>query len=58
MPAQEAVAVRLRKALLVSLDELLAVVREFLKPQVSCLRLARCSRTHGRGNLCDLRAKA
>ena len=34
-PAQEAVAVVLRKALLVSLDDLLAVVREFLNPNVS-----------------------
>jgi len=32
-PAQEAVAVALRKTLLVSLDDLLAVVREFLNPQ-------------------------
>ncbi len=31
-PAQEAVAVALRKTLLVSLDDLLAVVREFLNP--------------------------
>jgi hypothetical protein len=31
-PAQDAAAVALRKALLVSLDDLLAVVREFLKP--------------------------
>ena len=34
-PAQEAVAVVLRKSLLVSLDDLLAVVREFLNPEVS-----------------------
>ena len=34
-PAQEAVAVVLRKTLLVSLDDLLAVVREFLNPEVS-----------------------
>lgn len=34
-PAQEAVAVALRKALLLPLDDLLAVVREFLNPQVS-----------------------
>ncbi len=33
-PAQEAVAVSLRKTLLVSLDDLLAVVREFLNPDV------------------------
>ena len=34
-PAQEAVAVALRKTLLVSLDDLLAVVREFLNPNAS-----------------------
>ena len=34
-PAQEAVSVSLRKTLLVSLDDLLAVVREFLNPKVS-----------------------
>ena len=33
-PAQEAVAVSLRRTLLVSLDDLLAVVREFLNPDV------------------------
>ena len=34
-PAQEAVAVSLRKTLLVSLDDLLSVVREFLNPNAS-----------------------
>ena len=34
-PAQEAVAVVLRETLLVSLDDLLAVVREFLNPNVA-----------------------
>ena len=37
-PAQEVVAVALRKTLLVSLDDLLAVVREFLNPDASCQR--------------------
>jgi transposase-like protein len=45
--AQEAVAVALRKALLVSLDDLLAVVREFLNPDVSRSGLDRCLRRHG-----------
>ena len=49
-PAQEAVAVVLRKALLVSLDDLLAVVREFLNPEVSRSGLDRCLRRHGVGN--------
>ncbi len=34
-PAQEAVVVELRKTLLLPLDDLLAVVREFLNPNVS-----------------------
>ena len=34
-PAQEAVAVSLRKTLLLPLDDLLSVVREFLNPKVS-----------------------
>ena len=57
-PAQEAVAVALRKTLLVSLDDLLAVVREFLNPDVSRSGLDRCLRRHGVGNLRDLQAKA
>ena len=57
-PAQEAVAVALRKTLLVSLDDLLAVVREFLNPNASRSGLDRCLRRHGVGNLRDLQAKA
>jgi len=56
-PAQEAVAVALRTTLLVSLDDLLAVVREFLNPNVSRSGLDRCLRRHGVGNLLDLTAK-
>jgi transposase-like protein len=56
-PAQEAVAVSLRKTLLVSLDDLLAVVREFLNPDVSRSGLDRCLRRHGVGNLRDLKEK-
>jgi len=56
-PPQEAVAVALRKALLVSLDDLLAVVREFLNPDASRSGLDRCLRRHGVGNLRDLQAK-
>ncbi len=60
-PAQEAVAVSLRQTLLLPLDDLLAVVREFLNPNVSrsgldrCLR--RCLRRHGVGSLRDLKPK-
>ena len=39
-------AVVLRKTLLVSLDDLLAVVREFLNPEVSRSGLDRCLRRH------------
>ena len=56
-PAQEAVAVALRKTLPVSLDDLLVVVREFLNPDVSRSALDRCLRRHGVGNLRDLKAK-
>ena len=56
-PAQEAVAVALRKTLLVSLDDLLAVVREFLNPNASRSGLDRCLRRHGVGNLRDLKAR-
>jgi transposase-like protein len=42
--AQKAVAVALLKTLLVSLDDLLAVVREFLNPNVSRSGLDRCLR--------------
>jgi len=56
-PAQEAVAVALRRTLLVSLDDLLAVVREFLNPNVSRSGLDRCLRRHGVGNLRDLKTQ-
>ena len=46
-PAQEAVAVVLRQALLLPLDDLLSVVREFLNPNVSRSGLDRCLRRHG-----------
>ena len=55
--AQEAVAVALRKTLLLSIDDLLAVVREFLNPEVSRSGLDRYLRRHGVGNLRDLQAK-
>jgi len=53
-PAQEAIAVELRKTLKLGLDDLLVVVREFLNPQVSRSGLDRCLRRHGVGNLRDL----
>src|SRR6056297_902322 len=54
-PAQEAVAVALRTTLLVSLDDLLTVVREFLNPNASRSGLDRCLRRHGVSRLQDLK---
>ena len=56
-PAQEVVAAELRKTHQVSLDDLLAVVREFLNPDVSRFGLDRCIHRPGVGNLRDLQAK-
>lgn len=57
-PAQEAVAVLLSKTLPVSLDGLLAVVRDFLNLDVSRSRLDQCLRQHGVCNPRNLKAKA
>src|SRR6056297_2052656 len=57
-PAQEAVAVSLRRTLLLLLDDLLAVVREFLTPHVSRSGLDRYLRLHGVSRLQDLKPKA
>ena len=46
-PAQEAVAMAVRETLWLPLDDLLAVVREFLNPAVSRSGLARCMKRHG-----------
>ena len=45
------------RPLLVSLDDVLAVVREFLNPNASRSGLDRCVRRHGVGSLRDLQAK-
>jgi len=50
-PAQEAIVVYLRTALLLPLDDLLAVTREFLCPQASRSGVDRCLRRHGVSNL-------
>jgi transposase InsO family protein len=57
-PAQEAVVVALRKSLLLPLDDLLAVCREFLCEEVSRSGLDRCLRRHGVGNLKALQPAA
>lgn len=44
-------AVALRKSFLLTLDDLLSVVREFLNPHVSRSGLDHCLRRHGGGNL-------
>ena len=43
--------VALRETLLLSLDDLLAVTREFIHPEVSRSGLDRCLRRHGVSNL-------
>lgn len=50
-PAQETVVVHLRRTLLLPLDDLLAVTREFICPHVSRAGLDQCLRCHGAGNL-------
>ena len=54
-PVQERIVVELRKSLLLPLDDLLAVTREFLCPDVSRSGLDRCLRRHGVGNLSALK---
>ena len=49
--AQEAIVVYLRQQLLLPLDDLLVVTREFLNPDVSRSGLDRCLRRHGVANL-------
>ena len=48
---QEEIVVHLRRTLLLPLDDLLAVTREFLSPGASRSGLDRCLRRHGVGNL-------
>ncbi len=50
-PAQEAIVVELRRTLLLPLDDLLAVCREFICAKVSRSGLDRCLRRHGVGSL-------
>ena len=49
--AQEAVVVALRETLPLPLDDLLAVTREFIHPEVSRSGLDRCLRRHGVSDL-------
>jgi transposase InsO family protein len=50
-PAQEVLVVELRKMLMLSLDDLLVVVREFVNADVSRSGLDRCLRRHGVASL-------
>src|ERR1700712_4413019 len=53
-PAQEVLVVELRRTLLLPLDDLVAVTREFINDQVSRSGLDRCLRRHGVSNVKDL----
>lgn len=52
--AQEAVVIELRRSLLLPLDDLLVVTREFINADVSRAGLDRCLRRHGISRLTDL----
>ena len=52
--AQEHIVIYLRKHLLLPLDDLLSVTREFLCPEVSRSGLNRCLRRHNVGNLREM----
>src|SRR3990167_8422643 len=54
-PAQERVVVELRRTLLLPLDGLLAVTREFICAEATRSGLDRCLRRHGMGNINDLK---
>jgi transposase-like protein len=56
-PAQEAIVVELRRLVLLPLDDLLVVAREFINPVVSRSGLDRCLRRHGVANLKHLQAQ-
>jgi len=53
-PPEEEIVVELRKSLLLPLDDLLAVIREFIQPAMSRSALDRCLQRHGVSRLSDL----
>ena len=57
-PGEEAIAVELQCLTLLPLDDLVAVVREFINPNVSRSGLDRCLRRHSVSNLRKLQAQA
>lgn len=56
-PAQQTIVVELRRMLLLPLDDLLAVTREFICSQATRSGLDRCLRRHGVGNLNALKPR-
>ena len=56
-PAQEAIVVELRRTLLLPIDDLLPVVREFIEPKLSRSALDRCLQRNGVGSLKNLMPK-
>jgi transposase len=50
-PEQEALVVEIRKSLFLPLDDLVAITREFIHPDVSRSGIARCLKRHGLSNL-------
>jgi transposase InsO family protein len=55
-PAQEVIVVELRRLLLLPLDDLLVITREFVNAEASRSALDRCLRRHGVNNLRELQA--
>lgn len=53
-PLEEKIVVELRTTLLLSLDDLLVITREFINPKAFRSGLARCLKRHGVSNLRDL----
>lgn len=56
-PAQELIVVELRTTLLLPIDHLLAVAREFVNPALSRAALGRCLHRHGVSSLLELAAR-
>jgi transposase-like protein len=56
-PAQEEIVVEVRRTLLLPIDDLLCVVREFIEPKLSRSALDRCLQRHGVGSLKNLLPK-
>jgi transposase InsO family protein len=57
-PGEEVVVVALRRLLLLPLDDLLVITREFINEHASRSGLDRCLRRHGVSNLRDLQAQS